>query len=186
MQCFRTRHTFQTDAATFWRVFLDREHNRRCHRALDLDYELLFEECTARSLEWTARCTVNRPLPALAETPPRGSIGWIEFGGYERAGARLRQTFVPTTRKPRTVISSETRLSTFENGQVTCLREVTVDVRTPLSGHAIESFVTAQLRRALTDTMKVTHQRLHQYRAAGPSSASRASEVQSQAPRHRL
>jgi hypothetical protein len=132
------------DADRFWKMFFDREFNRRLY--LDelgfLEIEVLDQTDTSRRMRAVPR--VDLPGPLLKLIGPR--FGYEERGELDRTRQVWRWSTIPSTLKGKLATSGTLRLEPAGNGAIRRSDEVTIEAHVFGLGGMIETTAEKQLR----------------------------------------
>jgi hypothetical protein len=147
---YTIRHTFDTDADTFWKVFFDPEYNRalfqdhlkfKVYRVIELDRR---EDGTiVRRVE----CAPPVEVPAVAKKIFGDATAYVEEGRFDPKTQRFVVTVVPKVGADRIQTRAEMRVEARGEKRIERIQDIDNAVKVFGVGRVIEGLIEAETRK---------------------------------------
>ncbi|MFO0614514.1 MAG: DUF2505 family protein [Polyangiaceae bacterium] len=108
--------TFDCDADTFWKMFFDREYNKKLYlEGLSFkQFEILELTETTRRMRGTPRMTLPGPVAKLLGD----SFGYEEVGTFDKANNIFKWKMIPNTMKDKLFTEGSVKIEPAGDGKV--------------------------------------------------------------------
>ena len=156
---YTIRHTFDTDADTFWKVFFDAEYNRalfvdhlkfKSYRVLELDRR--DDGSVVRRVE----CAPPMEVPAVARKIFGDATSYVEEGRYDPKSARFSVSVVPKVGADRVHTRVEMRVEPRGERRIERIADIDNTVKVFAIGKVIEAFIEGETRKSYDASAEFT------------------------------
>jgi hypothetical protein len=147
---YTIRHSFDTDAGTFWEMFFDPEYNRalfedhlkfKVYRVLELDKRA--DGTIVRRVE----CAPAVEVPAVAKKIFGDATGYVEEGRFDPKTQRFVVTVTPKVGADRIQTRAEMRVEARGDKRIERIQDIDNTVKVFGVGKVIEGIIEAETRK---------------------------------------
>ncbi len=149
-------HEFDTDVASYWKLFLSDPFNEDLFRELKIrERKVLKFEDNGKTLYRTQKMEPTTPLPGFLQSMIK-DMGYTEIDKLDWASNIMRIIIEPASMKDRFKMEGDYVVTPL--GDKRCRREFKGEVKVsmPLIGGKVEKFMMEQLRDAYDTAARVT------------------------------
>lgn len=147
---YSIRHTFDTDAETFWKVFFDPEYNRELfekHLKFKLYQVLEFDRRADGVIVRRVECAPPVEVPAIARKVFGDATSYVEQGRFDPKTARFTVDVVPKVAADRVQTRMEMRLESRGDKRIERIADIDSTVKVFGVGKVVEAFIETETRR---------------------------------------
>jgi hypothetical protein len=162
---FSIAHEFDTDADTFWRIFLDDTFLGEWYRAGGLIRRELSRENGSDRVRVVARYEAEKQPPALVRTFFGGKpFGYTETATFDKSAGRLDHAIEMSVMPERVKFGGHIVLEPVTPGRLRQRYRGTIAVDVPLVGRKIEQATVKEMERTQAKAADVTRAWLLRHR----------------------
>jgi hypothetical protein len=157
----KTSHEYNTDADTFWdKIMFDPAYNRAlyCEALQFPEWEVLEERDQGDAMTRRVRVVPRQDAPAAVQKLVGARFSYVEEGRYDKTRRRYAFRVVPGAMADKVRAEGELYLEPVGPKKVRRVVEMTIEVRVPLVGGLVESFVSKSMQDSYAAAAAFTNQ----------------------------
>ena len=157
MTHFKIVHDFNTDPASYWKVFLHEPYNVELYDRIGVKERTVLDRSEdARTVKWSIRIVPKRDLPTVIKKIVGGDLGYTEISTLHRDENWIDVKVVPSLMKERTTIKAKYTLVPVGDKKVRRTFEGDIHIDLPLVGKKVEAVILEDMQRSYDVAAKVT------------------------------
>jgi len=154
---FKIVHEFDSDPATYWKVFLHEPYNVELYDRIGVKERTMLDRSEdAKTVKWSIRIVPKRDLPGVIKKIVGGDLGYTEISTLYKDENYIDVKVEPSLMKDKTKIRAKYTLTPIGPKRVRRTFEGDIDISLPLVGKKVESVILEDMQRSYDIAAKVT------------------------------